>query len=286
MGKTLFPLLAVAMMGVALQGCATTTSSDPLANTVYDTYRKVDDLDDSLSDSINSLQSATERLSARLENANGEMAQLEALIAENQRSLAMLAQRVDALRRVMNAELGLSGPRTQEKAPDAPPDGIRLMQPEGNGQGGPAAGEYTQTQPPSSAGSALALYDAAQQAYVEENYGQAAAHYRDFLRRYPDSEYADSAQYWLADSHLKLARKENSAPAYEAAIQEFDKVMAGYPDSPKVPSALYRQAAAFLALGQTVKATELLERVVSSYPVSAAAQSARSDLASLQTGSG
>lgn len=285
MRKSLFLLMAAALVGAVLQGCATTTSSDPLANTVYDTYRKVDDLDDSLSDSISSLQSATERLSARLDNANGEMAQLEALIAENQRALAMLEQRVDALRRVMNAELGLSGPRIQEPGTAAPPEGIRLMDP-GNGQGGPETGASTQTLAPSQAGSALALYDAAQQAYVEEDYGQAAARYRDFLRRYPDSEYADSAQYWLADSHLKLARKENSAPAFEAAIQEFDKVVAGYPDSPKVPSALYRQAAAFLALGQTVKATELLEQVVSSYPVSAAAQSARSDLASLKTGSG
>jgi len=52
---------------------------------------------------------------------------------------------------------------------------------------------------------------------------------------------APNAQYWLAESYYGQKN-------YPQAIEEFDLVIRDYPDSPKVPSALSKQADAYVQM--------------------------------------
>ena len=54
---------------------------------------------------------------------------------------------------------------------------------------------------PVSAQAEKAAYDQAFQALKELRYADAAEDFQSFLDQYPNSEYADNAQYWLGESY-------------------------------------------------------------------------------------
>ncbi len=100
--------------------------------------------------------------------------------------------------------------------------------------------------------------------------------FRRFNRRYPTSELADNATYWLAECDFKERR-------YADALKGFQRMIDTYPRSPKVPDALVRSAEARSALHQDERAEVLLSQVIAQYPDSEAAQKAKT---LLQAGSG
>jgi len=60
-----------------------------------------------------------------------------------------------------------------------------------------------------------------------------------------------NAQYWLGESYY-------SQKNYAQATQEFELVVRDFPDSPKVPSALFKQGDAYLQMGESKRATTVL----------------------------
>lgn len=84
---------------------------------------------------------------------------------------------------------------------------------------------------------------------------------RAFLRRYPNHEYADNAQYWLGEAFY--ATKD-----YPHALAEFRATIDTYPRGNKVPDALLKVGYCYQALGQNDKARAVLEQVVNLYPKS------------------
>jgi len=66
--------------------------------------------------------------------------------------------------------------------------------------------------------------------YYEGEYEKAIEEYRAFLEQYPDSEWADDAQYDIASSYEYLEQ-------YEEAINEYQKLIDEYPDSDLAESA-------------------------------------------------
>ncbi len=76
-------------------------------------------------------------------------------------------------------------------------------------------------------------YQAAFELLKEQRYEQAAAAFQQFLVTFPDSELADNAQYWLAESHYVTQQ-------FAQALSEFEIVIEIFPNSRKVPDALLK----------------------------------------------
>lgn len=99
---------------------------------------------------------------------------------------------------------------------------------------------------------------------------------QDFLKRYPDSEYAANAQYWMGEANYVMKR-------YPDAVAEFEKVVKLYPDSGKVPDAMLKLGYSQYELGQLDKAGITLNTIIEKFPKSTAAQLAQNRLQRMKT---
>jgi tol-pal system protein YbgF len=120
-----------------------------------------------------------------------------------------------------------------------------------------------------------AAYDTAYDAFKQEKYEKAREGFQDFLKKYPATEYSDSAQFWVGECYY-FERK------YEQAILEYEKVIKNYPQGNKVPHALLKQGFSFLNLGDKPSAKVLLEQVVKNYPGTTQARMAKAKLAEVK----
>lgn len=109
----------------------------------------------------------------------------------------------------------------------------------------------------------------------EGRYDRSIKAFTVFLSTYPNSTYADNAQYWLGEANY-VSRK------YKAAVTEFGKVISLFPDSTKVPDAMLKLGFTHYELKQWGKAREMLEGVVLNYPKSSAAKLAKTRIKRLE----
>jgi len=133
------------------------------------------------------------------------------------------------------------------------------------------------------------IYQAAYIDFSKGSYSLAIAGFREFLRRYPDHELAGSAQYWIGEAYLSLARgftdasqNDKASESLEQAVQEFKKVQANYPRADKVPTALYKEALALLDLKQPTLAQARLQYLVDNFPRAEETSLARERLTNLK----
>jgi len=118
------------------------------------------------------------------------------------------------------------------------------------------------------------LYDAAFDLVKTRDFPKAIQAFTAFLRRYPNSEYAGNAQYWLGEVYLAESQ-------YNEAGRAFAQVISAYPGHRKEADAMYKLADVERRLGNTQKARQLYQEVLSKHPNSSAAQLARRDLDNL-----
>ncbi len=119
------------------------------------------------------------------------------------------------------------------------------------------------------------LYNKAMASFKEGKYEAAIAGFSDFLKKFPRSELADNAQFWIGEAYMNLGQ-------YEKAILAFHKVVKKYPKGNKVPNAMLRQAVAFEQLKDKVSARLLLKRILKKYPKSPEAKIAKTKLKALK----
>jgi tol-pal system protein YbgF len=115
------------------------------------------------------------------------------------------------------------------------------------------------------------LYKDAYETYQKGDYEGARRKFEAFLKQYPNTELSDNAQFWIGETYF--GKKD-----YEKAILEYEKAIAKYPEGDKVPSALLKQAFAFLELGDKTNGRNLLKRVIERYPQSEQADMAKKRL--------
>jgi tol-pal system protein YbgF len=118
------------------------------------------------------------------------------------------------------------------------------------------------------------FYDASFDLIKARDFEKAQQAFSAFLRKYPHSQYAGNAQYWLGEVHLVQGD-------LQAAGQAFARVSHNYPEHNKVPDALYKLADVERRLGHADKARVIMQQVVAEYPNSSAAQLAEQDLRKL-----
>jgi tol-pal system protein YbgF len=306
--RLLLTVLAMAVVA-GLAGCVGTGSGNQFQNTVYDTYRRVANLDKNLQSSVTQLNETTATLLTRVEESDKQLQSVQGVLEQNQAKLASLEKKLDSLTNIIYREQGRTllpgtpssvvppaGPVTEVgvgAAPATAPGAVvppaapapAVAQPPDQPPLEPIAVGPQPTAPPAatppSTGSAEGDYLAAQKNYARQDYQGALDQFGAFLQKYPLSSQAQNAQFWRAKSFQALER-------YEEAIAEYNRLRDAYPAagdnaaSSKVPQAMHQQAVCHARLGQSERAIELFKQVIRDFPNSPAAVQATQDLQHIQ----
>jgi TolA-binding protein len=244
---------------------------------------------------VSALQTTVQRIKADTER---QVAQSDARAreqsAQGQKQLEDMGRRLEALSTTLTTlsarvdELGgrleTLGRRPATGAPTTPAPTARPSTP---APATPAPG----TSRPATPGG-IQPQDLYQTAYIDfskGSYALAVAGFREFLRRFPDDDLADNAQYWIGEAHFSIARthqnagqQDKAAQALEQAVQEFKKVIANYPRGDKTPTALYKEALALIELKQPTVAQSRLQYLIDNFPQAEETPLARERLSALK----
>jgi tol-pal system protein YbgF len=118
-------------------------------------------------------------------------------------------------------------------------------------------------------------FNAASQQFRSGDFKNAAASFRGFIAKYPDSPYQPTAQYWLGNALYALKD-------YKGSTATWQNVVKNYPQHPRAPEALLAIANNQIEQGQKAAAKRTLEQIVSQYGSSDVAQTAQSKLSQLK----
>jgi tol-pal system protein YbgF len=202
--------------------------------------------------------------------ANGSLVELTMQVDDLQRQNAELQGRTESLEHSAESTAG----RQRDLYIDVDD---RIQSLERSLQSQPAAvnvldgGALLPGQLPVPGGSDRDNYQAAFELLKEQRYEPAALAFQQFLISYPDSQLADNAQYWLAESYYVTDQFEN-------ALKEFQVVINKHPRSRKVPDALLKIGYSNYELERYDAARTSLGMVQSEYPDTTAARLAEQRL--------
>ncbi len=231
------------------------------------------------------LQPMEDPVPSRLDQLEGRVQAVERVVQNE--SLVQLTQQVAALER-QNAELrgrlesiehGSETTADRQRQLYADLD-ARIQDLESSVQARPSVsvmegGTLSPGQLPVPGGSDRDNYQAAFELLKQQRYEPAAMAFQQFLVTYPDSELADNAQYWLAESYYVTKR-------FEDALSAFQQVITSYPRSRKVPDALLKMGYCNYELKQFGSARDSLVRVQADYPETTAARLAGQRLSRME----
>ena len=250
-------LLVLGLAGPALAlltGCASSTQLSDLELGLAALERRLEQLQSQTPtrDDIATVARALEQQVDNDVNANANL----------QEDLRQILAEVEALRTLIQEQrqiLTATADRLDETGTD-----VSSIQGQLQRQGAllAALGQRQETSRPAPAAETVdpeSLYDTAYQDYLGGNYEQAIVGFRDYLDTFPEGADADSAQYWIGESHLAQGR-------YQAAIEQLGLVAVRYPDSDKVASSMLKIGVAHGELGERELAIEMFLRVRGAYP--------------------
>jgi len=217
--------------------------------------------------------SAQGELFMQLQQMQEDIARLRGQLEVQQNDIAQMKQ--EALQRYqdldsrINSGAGNAANAQQPQAPaqNSPGDGSVNA---GATPAAPADQGAASSEPGDPAKEKL-YYDAAFDLIKAKDFDKASQAFAAFLRKYPNSQYAGNAQYWLGE--VNLAKGD-----LQGAGQAFAKVSQLYPKHAKVPDSLYKLADVERRLGHTDRVKPILQQVVTQYPGTSAAQLAQRDL--------
>jgi tol-pal system protein YbgF len=109
------------------------------------------------------------------------------------------------------------------------------------------------------------MYHQAYLDYTNGNYEIAISEFREYLKDFPDAEFAGNAQFWIGESLYSMKK-------YDEALAELEKVTKNYPNSSKVADALVKKGYTLDALKRPQEAKAAYAEVLKKYPGSDAAK--------------
>lgn len=104
------------------------------------------------------------------------------------------------------------------------------------------------------------LYNGAVELIRARQYDLAISQLEAVIAQYPQGQFTANAYYWLGEVHA--AKPE---PDYDAARQALAQVITFFPESRKVPDAAFKLGKVYHLTGDCVRATELLEQIVTQH---------------------
>ena len=215
--------------------------------------------------------SAQGELFNQLQSMQEQISRQQGIIEVLQNDVARMKQ--ESLERYQDLDRRIGSGVAPAATPDNSSTGGDLNAPgaaAGAGAGAAAQAPAAGSEPADPAKEKL-YYDAAFDLIKAKDFDKASQAFAAFLRKYPNSQYAGNAQYWLGE--VNLAKGD-----LQGAGQAFAKVSQLYPKHNKVPDSLYKLADVERRLGHPDKVKGILQQVVSQFPGTSAAQLAQRDL--------
>jgi len=236
------------------------------------------------------LESALRRLASSVSEEQGalrkSLVDAQTVIDSMQDNISVVSAKVDETNtRLRNLGQEMSSLRQAQPivVPSLPADGAGASgQPPGTpplpAPGAPPSGA-TQPSPANPAPPTVVagipdadeLYKEAYADYTQQRYPLAISGFKEILTRYPASELADNAQYWIGE--CLLAQRK-----YKEALEAFDALVTLYPTSNKIDYAIFKKAIALEAMGSRADAMRQLELVIERFPKTDVARTAREKL--------
>jgi len=142
------------------------------------------------------------------------VAELGAQVLELEREVAVLRGEIEETRHMAQEALEKSA---AAPARSAAPAGLAETGRAAEGSGAPPNAGLSQT------AVEVSEYEEAFRLYRDSDYRAAIERFNAFLQRYPTSDYADNALFWVGESWFKLED-------FERAVLTFDEVARKYPD--------------------------------------------------------
>jgi tol-pal system protein YbgF len=118
-------------------------------------------------------------------------------------------------------------------------------------------------------------FNAASQQFRSGDFKNAAASFREFIAKYPQSPYQPTAQYWLGNALYALRDYKGSTATWQSVVKN-------YPQHPRAPEALLAIANNQLEQGQKAAARKTLQQIVAQYGESDVAQAAQNKLSQIK----
>ncbi|VXB75742.1 Cell division coordinator CpoB [Pseudomonas sp. 8AS] len=214
--------------------------------------------------------SAQGELFMQLQQMQQEIAQLRGMVEEQQNQIERLKQESlsryqDLDSRLAGGAAGAAAPTQNSPAAGAIDAGAAPTAPAQQAPAAPAGNE------PADPAKEKLYYDAAFDLIKAKDFDKASQAFGAFLRKYPNSQYAGNAQYWLGEVNLAKGDLQGAGKA-------FAQVSVTYPTHAKVPDSLFKLADVEQRLGNTEKAKGILRQLIAQFPGSSAAQLAQRDL--------
>ncbi len=204
----------------------------------------------------------------QLQQMQDEISRLRGIVEVQQNDIQQMKQEALDRYKDLDSRIGAGGASAPSAANNSASDG-------GTSAGGAPASQASQapqaSSEPGDPAKEKLYYDAAFDLIKAKDFDKASQAFAAFLRKYPNSQYAGNAQYWLGE--VNLAKGD-----LQGAGQAFAKVSQLYPKHAKVPDSLYKLADVERRLGHTDKVKGILQQVVAQYPGTSAAQLAQRDL--------
>jgi len=270
-------------IGLVLFGCASTKDVQILDKEINKLQYQINTLqkeNDSTKNEISDLKTENQKLktdlSLRLENLQSEMRILSTGIEEYKELLKRPSKEVDRIKEETEGRLKIleEKRRTQEEKIKEIED--RLKGPDAKMVG--STSKPVEEVPAELKGVSTGMGNLYKDAYETLHKGDlegARRKFEAFLKQYPNTELSDNAQFWIGETYF--LKKD-----FERAVLEYEKAMVKYPEGDKIPAALFKQALAFLELGDKTNARNLLKRVIEKYPHSEQAEIAKKKLETIK----
>lgn len=225
------------------------------------------------------LQSEVLKLRGELEKADHELERLKKQQKDDFAGVEERLQQVIANQSVMQAQMQAAAATAAPAAPAAVPVDGTGQTPDPSAQQAavnPTASPTGQVAPPPAPPpSREVAYQKAFATLKEGKYGEAIKEFKSFMGAYPNGEFSDNAQYWLAEAYYVTKDYGSSRIA-------FDQVIKAFPQSGKVADAMLKIGFIDYDRGEYTDARAELADVVKRYPGTSAAKLAEKRLDKMQ----
>lgn len=216
------------------------------------------------------------QLMQQLYQLQQEVSMLRGLVEEQEYKLKQMEQdqldRYEDLDRRLSSGMGGGAPSNAQGPLDGPlPTSSNSGSSAPDGQSNPPAQNGAANSAEPDPAREKLMYDASFDLVKARDFDKAIQAFSAFVQRYPRSEYAGNAQYWLGEIYLVESDLQSAGRAFALVVSE-------YPGHRKEADALYKLADVEHRLGNQDKAATLYREVLSKHPNSSAAQLARRDL--------
>ncbi len=276
------PLIGVAVAAAATVACTSTDDMTLLHREITDVQRQVQSLQASTLDrsDLATMEQRMEELTTRTMRSNADLAQrvgsLQEQIEALRASLDLTTRQLESI----SQELAAARSKLRTASPLPPvtavPRDDAAAGEEDEGGAATSAGPAAEgaTEPGGAAAGPDELYRTAYEDYMRGNYDLAAQGFREYLRRYPDTDLADNALYWIGECY-------DAQDLTEEALEVFTRVLEDHPTSDKAAAAQLKKGLLYLREGDQAQGVVHLQYVVYEHPGTREADLARERLSQL-----